>query len=128
MALGHHTDVLELRITPMVFAALFTLGVWADPISLFGFGWWWPTRVSFIAATTAMVVSAVWPATGSRFMALAFGIWAAVGRGLILLIEGQDGTTRKSEIIGGSIWMAVAYLVLFTWVVTVPTLAWRRER
>lgn len=121
-------DRLTLRVTPIVFAAVFALGVWSDPIEVFGLGPQGATRVFFAAAGSAMVVSAVHPTEHTQFAALAVGTWACLARGLTLLIEGQDLVPRKSEIIGGSIWMACSYFVLFAWIIGVPTVRWHRDQ
>ncbi len=122
------SDVLALRITPFVFAVLFSLGAWSELVDLFGFDSGGLIRFSFVAAAVAMLASAAHPSEGTRFAALALGCWAPIARGLTLLIEGQDVIPRRSEIIGGGVWMSVSYLVLFVWLATVPTYAWHRER
>lgn len=119
---------LALRVTPMVFCAIFLLGVWSEPIDFLGVGPHWFPRVSFAAAAASMATSAAWPTEHTRFAALALGTWACLGRGLTLLIEGQELVPRKSEIIGGSIWMACSYFVLFAWIISVPLARWHHEQ
>ena len=122
------SDVLALRITPVVFGVLFCLGAWSELVDVFGLGIIGFTRWSFIIAAAAMIASAVRPMISIRFVALAFGCWAPLARGLTLIIEGQELVPRKSELIGGGVWISVSYMVLFVWLVTVPTMAWHRER
>lgn len=109
-----------------MFAVLFALGAWSDVIDLFGIHVYGAIRWGFVAGSAAMVASAVWPNDGTRFVALGLGCWATIARGITLLVVGQDGIPRKSELIGGSVWMIASYFVLFTWIVTVPILGWRR--
>lgn len=117
----HRTeDRLALRVTPLVFAAVFVLGAWAEPIDVFGVLPGWAGRAGFALACAAAVASAAWPEPRTRFVALAFGSWAAITRGVTILVAGQPNIPRKPEIIGGSIWMACSYLILFCWLVTVP--------
>lgn len=118
---NHHTeDVLALRVTPLVFAAVSALGAWADPVEPFGVLPGLVGRISFALACAASLLSATWPEEGTRFVALACGSWAAITRGVTILVAGQPNLPRKPEIIGGSIWMACSYLILFCWLVTVP--------
>lgn len=121
-------DRLMLRVTPLVFAAVFALGVWSEPIDLFGVGPTWGTRASFAAAMVTMIISAVWPSERTRFAALAVGSWACLVRGLTLIIEGQDLVPRKSELIGGGVWMACSYFVLASWLLGVPAARWFHDR
>ena len=108
---------LGLRVTPAVFAAVFAVGAWANQ---FGVSDDLAGRASMLAGCAAMAVSAFRPTVWCRFAALGFGVWAALYRGLALWIIGQEGVERRSEIVGGSVWLTVAYLVLFAWIVTVP--------
>lgn len=105
---------------------MFALGAWADPLGLLSPFADWTNRLAMVLACGASVAAAVRPSEGSRFVALAFGSWATLSRGLTLLVVGQDFIPRKSELIGGSVWMAVSYLVLFCWVMTVPFVGGRR--
>lgn len=121
-------DRVGLVATPLVFAAVCALGVWAEPIDLFGLPVSWLTRVSFAVAGVAMVTSSINPDEGSRLVAMLAGIIATVSRGLTILVIGQDFVPRKSEIIGGSVWLAVGWLVFAVWVCTVPAVdRWRRR-
>lgn len=113
-------DRVALRVTPLVFAAVFAMGAWADPLGVLTPIADWTNRATMAVAAVASIAAAVRPRPGWRFVALACGTWATISRGLTLIIVGQDNVPRKSEVIGGSVWMAVAYLVLFSWLVTVP--------
>jgi hypothetical protein len=120
-------EMLSLRVTPLVFAAMFGLGVWADPVDLFGFWPGWATTVSFTVSMFTMIGAAVVARDSVRFVALAFGSWSALSRGLTLLVAGQEGVPRKTEIIGGGVWLTASYLVMFTWVMTVPVVGLRER-
>ena len=63
-----------------------------------------------------------------RLLASLTGMTAPVSRGLTILVIGQDVVPRKSEIIGGSVWMAVGWLVFTVWLLTVPACARRIRR
>lgn len=122
-------DRIGLVYTPVVFAGVYLLGVWADPIDLFGIHTAGLTRVAFAVAAVASVVSAARPVEVVRMVAMVAGLAATLSRGLTILVIGQDGLPRKSEIIGGSVWMATAWMVFAVWVLTVPSLwRWRRRR
>jgi len=122
-------DRIGLVYTPVVFAAIFTLGVWADPVDLFGVHTAGATRVAFAVAAVASLVSASRPVELVRLIAMVAGLAATLSRGLTILVIGQDGVTRKAEIIGGSVWLATAWMVFAVWVLTVPSLwRWRRRR
>lgn len=119
-------DRIGLRATPAVFAVVFALGVWADPIDLFGLPFGWITRALFVVACVASTVAAADPDPTVRLVAFLTGIAASVSRGLTILVLGQDLLTRKSEIIGGTVWMAVGWMVFAVWLLTVPAAArWR---
>lgn len=122
-------DHIGLIYTPIVFAAVYLLGVWADPIDLFGIHTAGLTRAAFAVAAAASMVSAARPVEVVRLVAMVAGLAATLSRGLTILVIGQDGLPRKSEIIGGSVWMATAWMVFAVWVLTVPSLwRWRRRR
>ena len=124
-----HDDRIGLVYTPIVFAAIFCLGVWADPVDLFGIHTAGLTRAAFVVAAVASLVSAVHPVEVVRLVAMVAGLTATLSRGLTILVIGQDRVPRKSEIIGGSVWMATAWMVFAVWVLTVPSLwRWRRRR
>ena len=119
-------DRVGLVATPLVFAAVCALGVWAAPIALFGLPVSWLTRATFAVAGVAMVTSAINPDEGARMVAMLAGIAATLSRGLTILVVGQAGVPRKSELIGGSVWLAVGWLVFAMWVLTVPAVyRWR---
>lgn len=120
-------DRIGLVYTPVVFAAIFVLGVWAEPIDLFGVHTAGATRVAFAVAAVASLVSSARPVEVVRLVALVAGLAATVSRGLTIMVIGQDGVTRKAEIIGGSVWLATAWMVFAVWVLTVPSL-WRWMR
>lgn len=120
-------DHIGLVYTPVVFAAVFALGVWADPVDLFGVHTAGATRVAFAVAAIASLASSVRPAEAVRLVALVAGLAATLSRGLTIVVIGSPGVTRKAEIIGGSVWLATAWMVFAVWVLTVPSL-WRRRR
>lgn len=113
-------DRIGLRVTPLVLAAVFCLGVWADPIDLFGVPAGWLTRVAYAVAAVTSVAAAVRPGTDRRLVALLAGVAATMSRGLTIIVIGQPLVPRKSELIGGSVWMAVGWLVFTVWLLTVP--------
>lgn len=120
-------DRIGLRATPVVFAAVFALGVWAEPIDLFGVHAGWVTRAAFAVACVTSLAGAVRPNPTVRLVAFRAGMFAAVSRGLTILVIGQDLVPRKSELIGGSVWMATGWMVFAIWVLTVPAAArWQR--
>ena len=121
-------NLLALRVTPLVFAALFGVGAWTDPLGLLSPWADWTNRLAMIAACAASVASAVVPSEHVRFAALGFGAWATLSRGLTLIIVGAPGIPRKAELVGGSVWMICSYLVLFVWLVTVPMVRTRHEQ
>ncbi len=122
-------DHIGLIYTPIVFAGVYLLGVWADPIDLFGIHTAGLTRAAFLVAAVASIVSSARPVEVVRLVAMVAGLAATLSRGLTILVIGQDGVPRKSEIIGGSVWMATAWMVFAVWVLTVPSLwRWRRRR
>lgn len=117
-------DRIGLRVTPAVFALLFALGVWADPVNLFAI----PgivDRTVFAVACAASVACAVNPSPHVRMVAFTTGLAATIGRGLTILVVGQDLLPRKAEVIGGSVWMIAGWLVFAIWVLTVPAAARR---
>ena len=121
-------DRIGLVYTPVVFAAIFALGVWAEPVDLCGVHTAGATRVAFAVAAVASLVSSARPVEVVRLVALVAGLAATVSRGLTIMVIGQDGVTRKAEIIGGSVWLATAWMVFAVWVLTVPSLwRWRRR-
>ena len=121
-------DRVGLVYTPLVFATIFSLGVWADPVDLFGVHTAGATRVAFAVAAIASLVSSVRPAEAVRLVALVAGLAATLSRGLTIVVIGSPGVTRKAEIIGGSVWLATAWMVFAVWVLTVPSLwRWRRR-
>lgn len=121
-------DRIGLVYTPLVFALVFALGVWAEPIDLFGLHTSGATRVAFVVALVSSLAAAVHPDETTRFLAMCAGLTATLSRGLTILVIGQDNVPRKSEIIGGSVWMATAWMVFAVWVLTVPSLyRWRRR-
>ena len=121
-------DRIGLVYTPLVFALVFALGVWAEPIDLFGLHTSGATRVAFVVALVSSLAAAVHPDETTRFLAMCAGLAATLSRGLTILVIGQDNVPRKSEIIGGSVWMATAWMVFAVWVLTVPSLyRWRRR-
>ena len=121
-------DRIGLLYTPFVFATVFALGVWADPIDLFGFHTSWLTRGAFLVAIVCALAGAVRPDETTRFLAMVAGLTATLSRGLTILVIGQPPLPRKAEIIGGSVWMACGWLVFAVWVLTVPSLhRWRRR-
>ena len=120
-------DKVGLRVTPAVFAFVFALGTWADPIDLFGLPAGWVTRLAFAVACVTSAAVAFRPDPTFRLVAFLAGMFATVSRGLTILVLGQDIVPRKSEIIGGSVWMTVGWLVFAIWVLTVPAAArWDR--
>lgn len=120
-------DRIGLRATPVVFAAVFALGVWAEPIDLFGVHAGWVTRAAFAVACVTSLAGAVHPNPTVRLVASCAGMFAAVSRGLTILVIGQDLVPRKSELIGGSVWMATGWMVFAIWVLTIPAAArWQR--
>lgn len=120
-------DRIGLRATPVVFAVLFALGTWADPIDLFGLPAGWVTRAAFAVACVTSVAGAVRPHPTVRLVAFTAGMFATVSRGLTILVLGQDILPRKAEVIGGSVWLSVGWLVFVIWVLTVPASArWDR--
>lgn len=122
-------DRIGLVYTPVVFAAIFALGAWADPVDLFGIHTAGATRVAFAVAAVAAVASAVRPVEIVRMVALVAGLAAALSRGITIVVIGIPGVTRKAEIIGGGVWLATAWVVFAVWVLTVPSLwRWRRRR
>ena len=122
-------DRIGLIFTPAVFAFTFALGVWAEPIDLFGLPVSWLTRAAFLVAAVAMVAAAINPDQGVRLVAMLAGVAATLSRGLTILVVGQAGVPRKSELIGGSVWLAVGWLVFAVWVLTVPSVhRWGRHR
>lgn len=121
-------NTLALRVTPLVFAALFGMGAWTDPLGLLSPWADWGNRLAMIVAAAASVVAAANPSEHFRFAALAFGSWATLSRGLTLIVVGTDELPRKAELVGGSVWMICSYLVLFAWLVTVPMVRTRHER
>ena len=121
-------DRIGLVYTPLVFALVFALGVWAEPIDLFGLHTSGATRVAFVVALVSSLAAAVHPDETTRFLAMCAGLTATLSRGLTILVIGQANVPRKSEIIGGSVWMATAWMVFAVWVLTVPSLyRWRRR-
>lgn len=121
-------DRIGLVCTPLVFAGVFGLGVWAEPINLFGLHTSWLTRCAFLVALVCSLAAAVHPDETTRFLAMCAGLTATLSRGLTILVIGQANVPRKSEIIGGSVWMATAWMVFAVWVLTVPSLhRWRRR-
>lgn len=121
-------DRVGLVYTHLVFATIFSLGVWADPIDLFGIHTAGATRAAFAIAAVCSVAAAARPNEMTRWVAMCAGLTAALSRGLTILVIGQDAVPRKSEIIGGSVWMATAWMVFAVWVLTVPSLwRWRRR-
>lgn len=123
-----HDDRIGLVYTPLVFAVIFTLGVWAEPIDMFGIHTAGATRVAFAVAAVASLASAVRPVDVVRMVALVAGLAAALSRGITIVVIGIPGVTRKAEIIGGSVWLATAWVVFAVWVLTVPSLwRWRRR-
>jgi hypothetical protein len=122
-------DRIGLIYTPLVFAGVFALGTWADPVDLFQLHTAWLTRGAFIVAAVAMVAAAIRPNEHTRFVAMVAGLTATLSRGLTILVIGQPPLPRKAEIIGGSVWMASGWLVFAVWVLTVPSLhRWGRRR
>lgn len=122
-------DRVGIIFTPLVLAFTFALGVWADPIDLFGLPVSWLTRAAFLVAAVAMVAAAINPDQGVRLVAMLAGVAATLSRGLTILVVGQAGVPRKSELIGGSVWLAVGWLVFAVWVLTVPSVhRWGRRR
>lgn len=122
-------DHIGLVYTPVVFAAVFALGVWADPVDLFGVHTAGATRAAFLVAAVASIVSSARPVEVVRLVAMVAGLAATLSRGLTIVVIGSPGVTRKAEIIGGSVWMATAWMVFAVWVLTVPSLwRWRRRR
>lgn len=121
-------DRIGLVFTPLVFACVFALGVWADPVDLFGLPAGWLTRSAFAAALVCSTTAAAHPDEMSRLVAMIAGLTATLSRGLTILVIGQPGVPRKSEIIGGSVWMATAWMVFAIWVLTVPSLHRSRRR
>lgn len=122
-------DRIGLVWTPLVFAAVFALGAWAEPVDLFDLHTSWLTRGAFIVAAAAMLIGAVRPSEPTRFVAMIAGLTATLSRGITILVIGQPPLPRKAEIIGGSVWMACGWLVFAVWVLTVPSLhRWRRRR
>lgn len=122
-------DRIGLIYTPLVFAGVFALGTWADPVELFAVHTSWLTRAAFVVAIVGMVAAAIRPNEGTRLVAMIAGLFATLSRGLTILIIGQPPLPRKAEIIGGSVWMACGWLVFSTWVLTVPSLhRWERRR
>lgn len=116
-------DRIGLRATPVVFACLFALGAWADPIDLFGVPAGWVTRAAFAVACVTSAAGALRPDPTVRLVAFTAGMFATVSRGLTILVIGQDVVPRKSEIIGGSVWMVAGWMVFAIWVLTVPAAA-----
>lgn len=122
-------DRVGIIFTPLVFAVTFALGVWADPIDLFGLPISWLTRAAFAVALVASLAAAVNPDEGTRLVAMLAGVAATLSRGLTILVVGQAGVPRKSELIGGSVWLTVGWLVFAVWVLTVPAVhRWGRHR
>jgi hypothetical protein len=121
-------DRIGLRATPVVFAAVFALGVWAEPIDLFGVHAGWVTRAAFaVACVTSLARRCPPPTPPCGSSRSAPGMFAAVSRGLTILVIGQDLVPRKSELIGGSVWMATGWMVFAIWVLTIPAAArWQR--
>lgn len=120
-------DRIGLRATPIVFAAMFALGIWADPIDLFAFHTAWLTRLAFIVACATSTAAAFRPDPTVRLIAFTAGLFATVSRGLTILVIGQDVVPRKSEMIGGSVWMIAGWMVFAIWVLTVPAAArWQK--
>ena len=113
-------DRIGLRVTPAVFAVVFALGAWGDPVDLFGLPFGWLTRAAFTVAAATSVAAAVRPRTDRRVVALLTGVAATVSRGLTIVVIGQPVVPRKSEIIGGSVWVTVGWLVFAVWILTVP--------
>lgn len=121
-------DRVGLIFTPLVLAVTFALGVWAEPIDLFGLPVSWLTRAAFVVALVASVAAAINPNEGTRLVAMLAGTAATLSRGLTILVVGQAGVPRKSELVGGSVWLAVGWLVFAMWVCTVPAVdRWRRR-
>lgn len=121
-------DRIGLRVTPAVLAAVFALGTWADPIDLFGLPFGWLTRAAFAVAAVTSAAVALGPRPDRRLVALLAGVAATMSRGLTIIVIGQPVVPRKSEIIGGSVWMAVGWLVFAVWVLTVPAAErWSRK-
>ncbi len=116
-------DRIGLRATPIVFAALFALGVWADPVDLFALPSGWVVRSVFAIACVTSLAAAIHPGPHVRMVAFTAGMTATVGRGLTILVLGQDLLPRKSEVIGGSVWMIAGWMVFVIWVLTVPAAA-----
>ena len=124
-----HGDALGLRVTPAVFAVTFALGAWSDSVGLLEPWVFRSTRYSFAVAAGAALLAALWPSDWVRFAALGFGTWACLSRGVALLSTGASFLPRKSELVMGGVWMAVGYLLLWAWVVTVPAQdRWSRDR
>ena len=118
-----------LRATPVVFAAVMVAGVYAEPITLFGF---WPGEggsVAFAMAGLAMLGTAVHPDERSRAFAVLAGLLATLSRGTTILIVDQPQLPRRAEIIGGTVWLCVAYLIVIVWMLSVPLLGeWEQRR
>lgn len=121
-------NTLALRVTPLVFAVLFAVGGWTEPLGLLSPWADWTNRLAMFVACGSSLAAAVGPTEHVRFTALAFGAWATMSRGLTLIIVGTDELPRKAELVGGSVWMICSYLVLFVWLVTVPMVRSRHER
>ena len=122
-------DRIGLVWTPLVFAAVFALGTWAEPINLFDLHTSWLTRAAFLIAMVCSLIGAARPNESTRFLAMIAGLAATLSRGLTILVIGQPPLPRKAEIIGGSVWMACGWLMFAVWVLTVPSLhRWRRRR
>lgn len=122
-------DWWGLRATPVVFAAVMAIGAWADQIDLFGFWPGWINSGFFALAGVAMLGTVVHPDERGRAMAVLCDLLATLSRGMTILVVNQPQLPRKAEIIGGTVWLATAYMVVIVWMLTVPLLGeWEQRR
>lgn len=77
----------------------------------------------------AMLGTVVHPDERGRAMAVLCALLATLSRGMTILVVNQPQLPRKAEIIGGTVWLATAYMVVIVWMLTVPLLGeWEQRR
>ena len=122
-------DVAALRVTPAVWAVVYLLGVWAEPIVLAG---WFPGVVGrglFLAAAALSLLAMISVQRAHRQAALLAGTLATLSRGLTIVVVGLPGASRKSEIIGGSVWISATWFAVVIFALSAPVAtAWRVRR
>ena len=122
-------DWWGLRATPVAFAAIMAAGLGAAPIDLFGFWPGWVNLALFGLAAVAMLGTAAHPDERGRAMAVLCALLATLSRGVTIIVVDQPLLPRRAELVGGTVWLGVAYLVVIVWMLTVPLLGeWEQRK